>query len=164
MHLSVIHPLFVTTYMAYSSGRVFELARKACFMHLSICSVSVTSLVTSLSRHIIKSMHSGIWGLFDGKVKEEKNRRPGRKKTWCFKGFNGHVLSKWRNEELAVKRGISEEQLCHVMAVQLLQTSLQHWLKNRQPALQDATEGALHRFIIHGDVSNVLTWTGAATS
>lgn len=87
--LSAIHPLIVTTYTACSSEQVFELARKACFVHLYICSKSVTSLVTSLSRHIIKSMHSGIWGLLDGKVKEEKNRRPGRKKTWCLKGFRG---------------------------------------------------------------------------
>lgn len=46
-----------------------------------------------------------------------------------------------KDKELAVGRGLSEEQLCSVMAAELLQTSLQCWMRKGQPTLQDSTEG-----------------------
>ena len=87
----MLHPLVC------SSGQVFELARKACFMHLYICIISVTSLVTSLSRRVIKSIRSGIWGFCFGKVKEKKSSRLQMKKMRSLKGYHRRVLSEMKD-------------------------------------------------------------------
>lgn len=152
MSICTAYPLRASLWIGQKS--VFD-----AFMYLYFISDISSDIIVQTHHQINIFRDLGFICLEKWKRKRTADHKWG--KCGALKASMGGFCLRWRAEELAAKRGISEEQLCHVMAAQLLQTPLQHWRRNGQPAFQ---EGVLHHFIIHDDVSNMLTRTEAATS